>query len=140
MPKLTKAETAEREECIAKLREWLPPGSTVYCVLTHVSRSGMQREIKLYARIEGQDQLQYLSGYVSHVLDYARRGKRDGNVVDGCGMDMGFHLVYGLGAKLYPDGFDCLGLDKRCPGNDHYKQETRRRHSDGGYALRCEWL
>ena len=38
--------------------------------------------------------------------------------VGGCGMDMGFHVVYNLSRALYRDGrFVCMGED--CPSNDH---------------------
>lgn len=40
---------------------------------------------------------------VSTVLGWAR-GKRDGIRVSGCGMDMGFHLVYNLSLVLYGSG------------------------------------
>lgn len=40
MGRETKAEKAEREEYRQKLRGTLPPGSTVYTVLRHCSRSG----------------------------------------------------------------------------------------------------
>lgn len=106
---------AERESALDHLRALCPPGTTVYCVLERVSRSGMQREIKLYTF--DADGEHYLSGYVSHALDYAPRGKHDGNVVNGCGMDMGFHLVSNLSAALYPNGFGCIG--EKCPSNDH---------------------
>lgn len=115
---------AERANAREQLRKLCPPGTTVYCVLEHVSRSGMTREIKLYALQPDvdcsrpyPDALAYLSGYVSHALDYAKRGKRDGNVVSGCGMDMGFHLVSNLSHALYPHGFGCIG--EGCPSNDH---------------------
>lgn len=48
-----------------------------------------------------------------------RRAKRgDGLVVGGCGMDMGFHLVYELSHALYGEGYACLGKGK-CPSNYH---------------------
>ena len=47
MSKRTKAAEAERAEAIAKLREWIKPGDTVYTVLDSVSRSGMSRHIRV---------------------------------------------------------------------------------------------
>lgn len=68
--------------------------------------------------------------------------KGDALVVNGCGMDMGFHVVYELGYTLYGrDGFICIG--ERCPSNDHSNGDrdyTPHAHTDGGYALRYEWL
>ena len=41
---------------------------------------------------------------VMHVLGYRRSDKTGGLRVSGCGMDMGFHVVYNLGYVLWPDG------------------------------------
>ena len=145
----TKRTNEEQAKAIERLREMLAPGDTVHTVLGHVSRSGMQREIHLYKLHAGD--ADYLSGYVSTALGL-RLGKR-GVVVGGCGMDMGFHLVYELGAKLFPDGFGCIG--KGCPSNDHgngdrdytphagvggIHAERAHWHKSSGYALRNRWL
>lgn len=148
---MTKAEKTKRaEECKAALRKLLKPGATVYNVLCSVSRSGMTREIKSYAIVDGR--MQYLSGYMSGAMD-ERRGKREGLVVGGCGMDMGWHLVMNLAYDLYPEGFGCTGNSangrNRCPSNDHSNGDADRTrhtksrphwHKSGGYALRAEWL
>jgi len=111
---MTKIEKQERDEAVAKLREWIKPGDTVHTILRHVSRSGMQREIGIVLLKDGADlHPNYL---VAKALG-ERIGKRDGIVVGGCGMDMGFHVVYGLGRTLWPDGFGCIG--KGCRSNDH---------------------
>jgi hypothetical protein len=47
MASMTKAARAERDEAIAKLREWIKPGDTVYTILDHVSSSGMSRAIRV---------------------------------------------------------------------------------------------
>lgn len=42
--------------------------------------------------------------------------------MNGCGMDMGFHLVYSLSRVLFSPkqgGFECLGIGHYCPSNDH---------------------
>lgn len=78
-----------------------------------------------------------------------RIGAHDGIVCGGCGMDMGFDLVYRLSRTLFQDRFGCIGdsleYAKRCPSNDHSNERERnytkgRQHSDGGYALRQRWL
>lgn len=73
----------------------------------------------------------------------AKRGSGDGLIVGGCGMDMGYHLVYALARKLWPDGFDCIGPG--CPSNDHSNGDRdytpgHRHHADGGYCLKHRWL
>lgn len=138
----TKAELAEREEARDRLREMLNPGDTVYTVLRHVSRSGMSREITMHVIEDGEPW--WISGYAARAAGN-RLGPRDGVVVSGCGMDMGFALVYELSRALYPDGFGCIG--KGCPANDHVNPGDRRDdyspdhwHREGGYALRHRWL
>ena len=133
-------QSLEREEARKEVLAILKPGDTVYCVLRHVSRSGMQREISLFA--EG---MRCLDHYAARLLDM-RRGKRDGLVTTGCGMDMGFHLVYNLSRVLFQDAFTCTGRDEHpnmCPSNDHSNGDRNYEphpHSDGGYALRHRWI
>ncbi len=134
----TKKQQSEREEALAKLREWIKPGDIVHTILRHVSRSGMQREIGIVLLKDGTDlHPNYL---VAKALG-ERIGKRDGVIVGGCGMDMGFHIVYNLGRALWPDGFECAG--KNCHSNDHTNGDRNYKphhHNDGGYALRHRWL
>jgi hypothetical protein len=94
----------EHDEAVARLRELLPPDSTVYLVLEHVSGSGMSRWIKCYANT-GSD-LWYISGYVEKVTGANRTRGRSGNFVGGCGMDMGFHLVSTLSYRLYGGDYE----------------------------------
>lgn len=139
----------ERTEAIAKLRELLPPGSTVHTVVKHVSRSGMSRSIVPIIVWDGEPT--DVSWLVARVLD-AKVDQRNGGVkVGGCGMDMGFHLVSTLSYYLYPDGFGCIGENgrERCPSNDHsngdrdytpHGGKVQHWHRSGGYALRHKWL
>jgi hypothetical protein len=122
---MTKAQQAERAEYLDKLRAILRPGDKVYCVLANVSRSGMSREIKLY-HINGE--AHWLSGYAGKALGL-RLGKHDGVIMGGCGMDMGFAVVYELGQALWPNGTDA-------------PHGTRNGQPDsaGGYALKSHWL
>ena len=129
----------------AQLRKILKPGDTVHCVLRHVSRSGRFRRIDFYKLGKGGER--FLSGYIAKVLGLKLHD--DGGLgVSGCGMDMGFHVVYGLSSTLWPRGFKCLGEGKpgrRCPANDHsngdrdYTKGHLHPHA-GGYALRHAWL
>jgi len=144
---MTKAQQSERDEAIARLRETLKPGDTVYCVLRHVSRSGMLRIIDLYKMAE--------SGPVWLTMLAHRAGvgsgydtKREGLKMGGCGMDMGFAAVYELSSILFPQGFTCIGRSedgsRYCPASDHSNGDrdyTPHNHPNcGGYALRHRWM
>ena len=108
---MKKVPTTEFDEQVELLKGWFPKGSTVYTVLRHVSASGMQREIGVVAILpedprapgSGAD-LRHPNYAVSTVLGWPR-SKGDGVKVRGCGMDMGFHLVYELSQRLYGDGY-----------------------------------
>jgi hypothetical protein len=85
--------------------------------------------------------LLYLGYNVAEALDMRYDREREGVKIGGCGMDMGFALVYDLSRVLFQDSFDCIG--EGCPANDHRNGDrdyTPHEHSDGGYALRHKWL
>ena len=66
---MTKRTTpSEKEEALATLRQMLPPGSTVYTILRHVSRSGMRREISAVVVKNGEPQL--IDYLVGRILDH----------------------------------------------------------------------
>ena len=136
----------ERDEAIQELRELLKPGDTVYCVLRHVSRSGMMRAISPMIIQDGGAPWE-ISHLVCPALERKFHQKHGGVTVHGCGMDMGFELVYALSRTLYPDGFECIGRGEqrgdRCPSNDHTNGDmdyTPHLHNSGGYALRQRWV
>lgn len=154
MARMTKAAQAERAEAIAQLREWLKPGDTVYCVLRNRSRSGMSREIGLVIMKDGSDLHPNYS--VAKALG-ERQGKHDGIIMGGCGMDMGFALVYHLSHILFPEGFGIVpegGPDSLRPmSRDEAAKmvaqgfkfrgrngDTSGWDNDGGYALKHRWL
>lgn len=115
----------EIEESRAYLLKFLKPGSQVLTVLRNVSRSGMSRRIDLYTI--HRDEMVYLSHAAAVVMGDPRPD--DGIKVSGCGMDMGFHLVYNLGATLWPKG------TAKPHGTRNGEPD-----SDGGYALKQRWL
>ena len=136
--KITKAHQEEIDGYKKLLRKWCCPGKTVYTVLHHVSSSGMTRHISLYVILRDKDHGTYIrsiSGFAAEVMG-DRRAKGGGIVVGGCGMDMGFHLVYNLGQTLYPSGGPRSKSVRRC-----FKGEKDDdREPSGGYLLRHEWL
>lgn len=128
---MIKAQKQEKQETLTYLRSFLKPGTTVSTVLMKVSRSGMYRHIKVV--YQDRD----ISGIIATALD--RKWHDDGSLgVGGCGMDMGYSIIYSLSYSLYPDGFDCIG--EGCPANDHANGVEAAHHSDGGYALKHKWL
>lgn len=95
----TTTKATERDEALAKLRTMLPPGSTVYTILRHVSRSGMQRSISCVVMTpEGPQDVDWL---VRRALDLTFDRNHSGVKMEGAGMDMGFALVYSLSFALY---------------------------------------
>lgn len=137
--KYTKDEIAKATEY---LHEYLKPGDKVYTILRQVSRSGMSRHISTV--ISTQDGGNYDITYLVAKVLGERRNEHDGGlVVGGCGMDMGFDVVYRLGHALWPQGFDCVGRDK-CHSADHSNGDRdyspTHHHKSGGYALRQAWL
>lgn len=154
----------DHDESLSTLRQWIKPGDTVYCVLRHVSRSGMSRDISPLVIQNGEHR--YLAYHVARVLglrDVA--GAHDAVRINGCGMDMGFELVYQLGRRLFPGGFGEVCTHPGCRYRPSSRQaatqantslgETKSAHphkfrgrngdtsgwdDDGGYALRHRWL
>ena len=120
------AKAIKRDAARAKLRALITPGQAVYTVLKHVSSSGMSRRIAILVR-DG-DNVRNISGYVADACGY--KWTDDGAVsVGGCGMDMGFAIVYALGAALWPDGTP-----------EPHGTRNGTPDSDGGYALKHIWL
>jgi hypothetical protein len=154
----------ERQAAIARLRELLKPGDTVRTVLRHVSRSGMSRSIStLILHTDGSADVSDYSGLVARALGWPFDEKHGGVKVAGCGMDMGFHLVYSLSYTLFPAGYTCSG--KSCQSSEHTRTHSdpppegtcldhiKREqgvchdpackpwiHKDGGYALKHRWI
>ena len=89
---------------------------TLYTNLKHVSSSGMSRDMKVLAVVNGE--IVDVTFYVGK-LDIGTIKERNGQRVlrvGGCGMDMGFHVVYSVSAVVY-------GYEER-----------------GAYTIRHEWI
>jgi len=80
-----------------------PKGSTVHLIIRQVSRSGMYRHISVHGIKENR--VSYYSFHVAKLLKWTYKDKTNAVGVGGCGMDMGFHLVYTLSSILYKDGY-----------------------------------
>lgn len=140
MTTATREKREQREQAIEKLREWLKPGDTVTTVLLHCSRSGMQRTIEpviAYRNQDGTCEPMAIGWAVARALDWRFDRDRGGVKVSGCGMDMGFHLVYTLSRVLFPDGYVPADAGRNYGRNS---EPTDVRDMDGGYALTQRWL
>lgn len=133
-----KGKKAMHDEALEYLRSILKAGDTVYTKVTHVSRSGMSRNIQAYVIRDNEPQ--NISGYVGRVLESPVEERRELAVkVGGCGMDMGFHLVHNLSYKVCGE-YACIG--DKCPSPDHHNSGECRKnktHKDG-YGLRHRWM
>lgn len=132
MAKFTKDQERARDESRALLREWLAPVSTerktVYTINRHTSRSGMCRRLDFY--LLTADGPRYLTGHIANALLGWYTRHRGGSLnVGGCGMDMGFSVVYSLGSVLWPTGT-----------SEPHGRRNAEPDSTGGYAIRHEWL
>ena len=106
----------EKTEAIETLNKWLAVGDTVYTILRHRSSSGMTRWLDLYVIKDGRPlRLTYSA---CKALGYPYDRKHDSLKVTGCGMDMGFHVVYSLA----------------------YVLNNGKTEGDAGYSLQHNWL
>ena len=125
---------------LAELHNLLKPGDTVYTVLKHRSRSGMQHCIDLYVvkpvRSRSAETVQpiCITWNASKVLEYRISKTHGGLVVNGSGMDMGFHVVYNLGCAMWPDG------TPEPHGTVAWIERNGEPDQNGGYALNQQWL
>lgn len=105
---------------INQLKAWIEANNyTVYTIVRSVARSGMSREISVViplikkgdisggecpARVQ---QFVHPSYTIAALLGrtYSEKNGHNAVVCKGCGMDMGFDLVYNLSSVLYGDGY-----------------------------------
>ena len=107
----------ERQQSISALLAHFSSGDyTVYTALKHVSSSGMMRHISCY--IARDNKIVDITWHVARVLDL-KRADNGGVKVGGCGMDMGFHIVYELSCVLF------------CPSKYEH---------DSAYKLKQQWI
>ena len=124
------AKQREQQDAVRELREILKPGDTVYVSLKHVSRSGMSRVIMPF--IIRDNEPRYLGWIAAKALDKRYDRDKEGVKIGGCGMDMGFALVYNLSRTLFPDGFKVEGRGRNGDMSGWDK--------DGGYGLNHRWF
>ena len=115
--KMTKTEKQQQKaNAIESLKNILKAGDTVYTIIRHVSASGMSRSISLV--IAKDNEMQDITWYAARAMEDTIDSKNGGIKVSGCGMDIGFSVVYNLSRVLFKD-------------------EDR---TDAGYKLNQQWL
>ena len=102
--KLSKREQAlmDRNYAIERLLTYyVKPGVKVYTILRHVSSSGMSRDISLVIG-DGND-ITDITYYAAQALGDKLIESKGHRAIKqhGCGMDMGFNLVYNLSSVLF---------------------------------------
>lgn len=121
MAKLTKAQKEARQSAITRLREVLKPGDTVYTIVRRVGRTGMSRDITPLTFRNGEPF--YLGRLAAEALGWSIGDKDHGVRINGCGMDMSFHLVYTLAATIFDA--DCINGQCLAPVPDSLVTRSR---------------
>lgn len=75
----------------------------VYCIVRHVSSSGMSRVISLHTIQDGD--IRHLSYNAATVLGRSYNDKHGGVKIDGCGMDMCYALVSDLSYAMFGNAY-----------------------------------
>ena len=131
----------EKQEAISKLRKFLHPGDTIWTDVKHVARSGMSRSISAHTIDNNYPwDISYL---IADAIGLPLDRHLGGIKIRGCGMDMGFEIVYQLGHAMFPNGTPCVG--QTCNSNDHFNRveaptQGPWAHRDGGYTFKQHWL
>lgn len=106
-----KADKPTHDE-IDRLKTWIGANNyTVYTVIRSVARSGMSREISVIIPVRNDNTGLLSFVHPSYTIagllgrSYSEKTGHNAVVCRGCGMDMGFDLVYNLSSVLYGDGY-----------------------------------
>lgn len=127
----------------------LPPNTKIYCHLENCSSNGMSRRIKIHYIKDNE----HCFIHIDDSKNFERMYKMRGNsypefavyVVGGCGMDMGFDLVYRLGSYIWRDHEKelvekCLKYQKENPEAYELHKSLTSERVYGGYYFKHVWL
>ena len=102
---------SDKDRSREHLRKLLPPGATVYTVPMRCAPSGMTTHIKTLIAVprntvDGATPFEVvdISWDVAKAIGGTWNEKTRSITVGGCGMDVGFYLVYTLSRILWQDG------------------------------------
>ena len=82
-------------------------GATIYTTVRSVAKSGMSRAISCFiiaTEADGSNYIQVIDYFVGIALGL-KHHKDGGLIVRGCGMDMGYKMVYDLSSVMLSDGY-----------------------------------
>lgn len=102
-------------------RKVCPIGSDIYVQRHHISPSGMTHALSFY--VVTKTGLSCIDDLIHDIAGYSFDSRHGGLRVRGCGMDMGFAVVYNFSGEVYR-------------GSRSKKIAPRRE----GYALKSRWL
>lgn len=113
---MTKINNEDRNNAIKELKKLIGSGKTIHTIVRHVSASGMQRRISCFVPVKNKrlgvivHEIQCIDWYIEKLGSYKRHATKEGLIVNGCGMDMGFAVVYDVSSTLYK-GKDRAGYE-----------------------------
>lgn len=84
----------------SRLDELLNSHQEIFCIIRHVSQSGMTRHISFFIIDNRDNKPLFLDNLISDYLDYRPNKTYTGLVVNGCGMDMAFSVVHHLQEQM----------------------------------------
>jgi len=90
--------TQEHFEAYDYFKKNLKLNDTIYCIIKHVSKSGMTRHISFFDIRNNQPS--FITSRISDFLGYRMNKHHDALMVGGCGMDMAFSVVNNLEDQL----------------------------------------
>lgn len=135
MSRYSKTEIQEATEYLRKL---MPPGSTLYTINVHTSRSGMMRHLRCYT-IKDNEPI-WISRHIAKVCDFGLADGWHGDAVKmaGCGMDMGFQIAHVLSYVLH--GNKDKGAAAIEAGAKGYPFSPTRKAYRAGYSILHKWM
>lgn len=100
MATIAQKKEQDKRDAVTRLKHFLGDNPTIYTVCRHVSASGMSRRISCFIA-NAPDSIQCVDWYIEKLGTYKRHRTKEGLVVGGCGMDMGFSVVYNTSADVF---------------------------------------
>lgn len=116
-------ETESDEARIELKKLFVKANYKAYTILRSVSKSGMFRRISVLLFIDNEPF--FVDYLISRLGHYKRDTKNEGLRVSGCGMDMGFDVVYNTSRAVFID---------------EVENEKLIHRKDGGYVVSHRWL